>query len=312
MSIPNPKQLENAHLFLTYVNEIDFDAISALLSPNFEHRYFPGTIVPPDGKEYRGKEEYVEVLKHNFLNVFDKVTYGPPLAAVHGVDAVVFHLKSDGASKSGRKYDNEYMITFRFEGELIVALDEFVDSKYSKDYFAALRAEAGELTPMQIGGVGKLERRFTMYGDGAIFTPSGRTEIPGIPSTNSHPWKKLQVQIFQATEPLMPATPTDLITILVAYLSPRSVNLNDQATPEPLVQRHHILANSPCATHSYGSDLHHLEIDEIIISLSLRYKLLLSIEMLTVDRAFLPLTYLFCYERDICVKAESDGKEKDL
>ncbi|KAJ7457220.1 hypothetical protein B0H11DRAFT_2063407 [Mycena galericulata] len=142
LSAPNPKQLENAYEFLKHLNALDFDAIGELLSPDFKHVYLPATIVPPDGKDDRGKEDLIGVLKYNLLNVFDGVTYLPPLDVIHGSDAVVFHLKSDGISKSGKKYTNEYMITFHFKGEKIVKLNEFVDSKYSSAYFASLREES--------------------------------------------------------------------------------------------------------------------------------------------------------------------------
>jgi hypothetical protein len=35
-------------------------------------------------------------------------------------------------------------VTFHFDGEKIIKLNEFVDSKYSSAYFGALRAEAAE------------------------------------------------------------------------------------------------------------------------------------------------------------------------
>lgn len=52
---------------------------------------------------------------------------------------LIFQLKSDGISKSGKKYNNEYMITFHFDGEKIVSMREFVDSEYSSAYFANLK-----------------------------------------------------------------------------------------------------------------------------------------------------------------------------
>jgi hypothetical protein len=68
------KQLENAHAFLTYLNALNWDRLGELLAPNFRHKYLPATIIPPDGKEDRGKDEFVGVLKYNFEKVFDKVT----------------------------------------------------------------------------------------------------------------------------------------------------------------------------------------------------------------------------------------------
>ncbi|KAJ7474757.1 hypothetical protein FB451DRAFT_1246538 [Mycena latifolia] len=142
MTDPNAQQLENAYALLTHLNALDWDSLGELLSPEFKHQYFPASIIPPDGKEMRGKEDWIGVLKYNLLVVFDKVTYQPPLDVIHGADKVVFHFKADGMSKSGKKYNNEYMVTFHFEGEKIIKLNEFVDSKYSSLFFTALRNES--------------------------------------------------------------------------------------------------------------------------------------------------------------------------
>jgi hypothetical protein len=48
--------------------------LADLISSDFRHQYLPTTIVPPDGKEDRGKEELIGVLKYNFEIVFEKVT----------------------------------------------------------------------------------------------------------------------------------------------------------------------------------------------------------------------------------------------
>ncbi|KAJ7143776.1 hypothetical protein C8R44DRAFT_864811 [Mycena epipterygia] len=142
MSGPNAKQLENAHAFFKHLNALDWSALGDLMSTDFKHQYLPASIISPDGKETRGKEEFLGILKYNLTTVFDKVTYPPPLDVIHGTDAVVFHLKSDGMTKSGKNYNNEYMITFHFDGDKMIKLNEFVDSKYSSAFFTALRAES--------------------------------------------------------------------------------------------------------------------------------------------------------------------------
>jgi hypothetical protein len=73
-STTHAKQLENAHAFLKHLNALDWVSLGELLSPDFRHQYFPATINPPDGKETRGKEEFIGVLKYNLLTVFEKVT----------------------------------------------------------------------------------------------------------------------------------------------------------------------------------------------------------------------------------------------
>ncbi|KAJ7056559.1 hypothetical protein C8F01DRAFT_1154116 [Mycena amicta] len=129
------KQLANAHAFLKHVNALEWDAFSDLLAPTFTQQYFPATLTPPEGKDTRGKEEFIALMKHSWIHVFEKMTLGEPLDVIHGFNKVTFHLKSDGLSKAGKRYNNEYMFTFHFEGEKIVKLNEFVDSKYSAQFF---------------------------------------------------------------------------------------------------------------------------------------------------------------------------------
>ncbi|KAJ6536808.1 hypothetical protein B0H19DRAFT_1181825 [Mycena capillaripes] len=140
MSTIQAKQLENANAFLSHLNALDFEAIAELLSPDFAHEYFPATFPMPAGKAKRGKEETLELFKHACLTVFDYITYLPPMDVIQGSDAVVFHIKSEGMSKSGKKYNSEYMLTFHFDGEKIVHMKEFTDSKYSADYLADLNS----------------------------------------------------------------------------------------------------------------------------------------------------------------------------
>ncbi|KAF8179350.1 hypothetical protein K438DRAFT_1843219, partial [Mycena galopus ATCC 62051] len=140
MSATQAKQLENAHAFLSHLNALNFDALADLLDPDFMFEYFPASLSPPGGKAKRGKEETLELFKHAWLTVFEYITLLNPIDVIQGSDAVVFHVKSDGMSKSGKKYNNEYMFTFNFSGEKIVYMKEFADSKYSDSYFADLTA----------------------------------------------------------------------------------------------------------------------------------------------------------------------------
>ncbi|KAJ6536814.1 hypothetical protein B0H19DRAFT_378090 [Mycena capillaripes] len=140
MSTIQAKQLGNAHAFLSHLNALDFEAVAELLAPDFAHEYFPASLPMPAGKAKRGKEETLELFKHAWLTVFDYITFLPPMDVIQGSDAVVFHVKSDGMSKSGKKYTNEYMLTFHFDGEKIVYMKEFTDSKYSASYFAELNS----------------------------------------------------------------------------------------------------------------------------------------------------------------------------
>jgi hypothetical protein len=41
-----------------------------------------------------------------------------------------FQLLANGKTASGKPYNNEFMFTFRFDGEKIASVREFMDSKY--------------------------------------------------------------------------------------------------------------------------------------------------------------------------------------
>ncbi|KAK7024845.1 hypothetical protein R3P38DRAFT_2951431 [Favolaschia claudopus] len=141
MSDTAQKQLQNAHTFLSLLSALDFAAMAELMAPDFKHEFCPASLPAPGGKTIRNKEETLEFFKHAWEAVFEYIKFLPPMDIIQGNDAVVLHVKSDGMSKSGLKYDNEYMLTFRFDGEKIVGLKEFADSKYVTDYFAALHAK---------------------------------------------------------------------------------------------------------------------------------------------------------------------------
>ncbi|KAJ7872448.1 hypothetical protein B0H14DRAFT_2721720 [Mycena olivaceomarginata] len=123
------KQLETAHAFLKHFSALDLTS----------HYLSPSSISPPDGKEWRGKEDYIVAVKSFFPEVVEQFKFLTPLDVIHGSNTVVFHVKSDGiVKKSGNRYNNEYMLTFNFDGEKIVKMNEFMDSKYFSPFLVAL------------------------------------------------------------------------------------------------------------------------------------------------------------------------------
>ncbi|KAK7024886.1 hypothetical protein R3P38DRAFT_3532851 [Favolaschia claudopus] len=142
MSTLAEKQLQNAQKFLDLLGNppVDFDAWADLLSPDFVLEYHPATMPMPDGKATRNKAETVPFFKEAWNERFEYIKFASPIDTIQGKDAVVFHVKSYGMHKSGKKYDNEYMFTFKFSGEKIVRMKEFADSKYTTEYFASLHA----------------------------------------------------------------------------------------------------------------------------------------------------------------------------
>ncbi|KAK7024844.1 SnoaL-like domain-containing protein [Favolaschia claudopus] len=136
MAAIEAKQLQNSLAFLSGMSATDFDGVAELLSPNFTLEFFPASLPPPGGKPKLNGEETLEWFKRATQEAFEHIIFLPPLHVVQGRDAVVLHVKSDGMSKSGKKYQNEYMFTFQFFGEKIVSLRQFVDSKYFVEFFA--------------------------------------------------------------------------------------------------------------------------------------------------------------------------------
>ncbi|KAJ7641903.1 hypothetical protein FB45DRAFT_1054292 [Roridomyces roridus] len=138
MSSLASKQLANAHAYLKYLrtDSLDWDAFADLLAPDFEQKYLPASMAPPAGKFTRTKEENVEFLKTAW-ETWANFQLLPPIEVIQGTDVVVIHIQSDGTPKddSRKQYNNEYILIFRFAGEKIASLGEFVDSKYTAEYF---------------------------------------------------------------------------------------------------------------------------------------------------------------------------------
>ncbi|KAJ7763123.1 hypothetical protein DFH07DRAFT_1059331 [Mycena maculata] len=141
MSLPNSKQLENAYAYLTHLNAFDFTAVGELMAPDFKHWVLPGSIIAPDDKEYRGKKEFLQGLRFIVLTLLDKVTFLPPLDVIHGSDAVVFRFKSDGMSKSGRSFKNEYMLTFHLPARRLSSLKNLWTRSFRLRFLRRKRSE---------------------------------------------------------------------------------------------------------------------------------------------------------------------------
>ncbi|KAJ7641937.1 hypothetical protein FB45DRAFT_901395 [Roridomyces roridus] len=130
-------QLAATHAFLHHLmintSPVDWVALADLLAADFTHEYRPATLAPPANR-LRNKGEMLELFELAWSG-FERFEFLPPLDMIQGQDSIVFHVQSDGISKQGGKhYTNEYMLTFRFRGEKIVSMKEFVDSKYSSEF----------------------------------------------------------------------------------------------------------------------------------------------------------------------------------
>ncbi|KAK7024814.1 hypothetical protein R3P38DRAFT_3532605 [Favolaschia claudopus] len=108
-----------------------------LLASDFTQEFFPASLPAPGGKSRRNKEELLEFFTaaRGPEGIFESLLFAPPSDVVQGKDVVILHLKSEGTTKDGKKFNNEYMFTLRFSGEKIVYMGEFVDSKAVADFF---------------------------------------------------------------------------------------------------------------------------------------------------------------------------------
>jgi len=175
MSSLSVTQLQRAREFISTLGAYNYNALADLLSDDFTHRFFPLTLNGM-GKPVRNAQEFLDHLKKVKLAIeeFNVSVKKAELLlrrysnlifqleekdVIQGQDVVVLHvsklfflffsvsilvnglfqLLADGKTVSGRPYKNEYMFTFRFRGEKIASIKEFMDSKYVTE---ALEAEA--------------------------------------------------------------------------------------------------------------------------------------------------------------------------
>ena len=78
MTDTHSKQLETAHEFLKHFNALDFTSVADLLSPDFKHYLLPSSMSLPDGKEWRGKEDFIAAVKSFFPEVVEQFKVGDP------------------------------------------------------------------------------------------------------------------------------------------------------------------------------------------------------------------------------------------
>lgn len=71
MSDTHSKQLGNAHAILKHLSAQDWDAVLGL---DFKHELLPASVPSADGKENRGKNEFVGLLRTTFATVFEGFT----------------------------------------------------------------------------------------------------------------------------------------------------------------------------------------------------------------------------------------------
>ncbi|KAK4692358.1 hypothetical protein P7C71_g4828, partial [Lecanoromycetidae sp. Uapishka_2] len=132
--------LATAQSAIESYNKWDKSVILAVRAPDCIHQILPAsTLQPPMNNEaYSGFLDIIlPIFRDMHLTVHD--------ATVDEVEKrVVMHASSKGRTDVG-EYGNEYMFSMWMtdDGKMVKRLEEFADSKYSKDYFDKLRAAGG-------------------------------------------------------------------------------------------------------------------------------------------------------------------------
>jgi len=124
-------QCQHALDYITHMDSRDYQALADLLSESFTHRFLPASLNGL-GIPSRNKRQFFDLLK-DLEATFQRFNFQPPQEIIQSQDKVVLHLVSDGKTTSGKTYNNEYVFTFQFEGDKIVSVKEFLDSKYVID-----------------------------------------------------------------------------------------------------------------------------------------------------------------------------------
>jgi len=121
--------LQNALDFITLLDNREYHVLASVMAPDFTHRFLPASL-RGFGMAVRNKEEFIQHIK-DLESVFERLNYQPPLEIIEAEDVIVLHMVTDGKTRSGKPYDNEYVFTFRFNPDgKILSVKEFMDSQY--------------------------------------------------------------------------------------------------------------------------------------------------------------------------------------
>ncbi|KAK7692439.1 hypothetical protein QCA50_004064 [Cerrena zonata] len=138
-SQPSP-QIQVVIDFLASFGRKDFETIASLASDDYVHYVLPKTLgIPPSEKTpwLKSTQEMLGIFNNDFKLDIEEI--------VEGQNAVIIHAESSATTTTGAKYNNEYVIIFELktdtEGAVkIKRAKEFVNSKFTAEFFAAERA----------------------------------------------------------------------------------------------------------------------------------------------------------------------------
>ncbi|KAF9028655.1 hypothetical protein BDZ89DRAFT_1065934 [Hymenopellis radicata] len=124
------------HSYLTAASALDWDTVLALFTDDFELTIKPASA----GIPVQAKSQLLETLEQSVSKWFAP---GALKFTVHEVyetkseNRIIAHVNSDGTSKLGTPWHNEYMFIVEVEGEKIRRITEFMDSGFVKSFVEA-------------------------------------------------------------------------------------------------------------------------------------------------------------------------------
>ncbi|KAF9033928.1 hypothetical protein BDZ89DRAFT_1062704 [Hymenopellis radicata] len=137
-----PAAITLFHSYLTAVSALDLDTTLALFTDDFELTMKPASA----GIPVQAKSQLLEGLERTLINWFAP---GALKFTVHEVyetkaeNRIIAHVNSDGTSKLGTPWHNEYMFIVEVEGEKIRRITEFMDSGSLKGFIEAEMKASG-------------------------------------------------------------------------------------------------------------------------------------------------------------------------
>lgn len=135
-AIPSP-QLKTVLRWIDAFKNWNLDELVATMSDDYTHYIFPRSLNQP----VRRKQEFAAYFQ-TLPRLFDSFNVTIE-EIIECPGKVLIHASSVGMTTTGAPYANEYNLTFHLKSgddPVIFCIKEFVDSKYSFDFFPAERA----------------------------------------------------------------------------------------------------------------------------------------------------------------------------
>ncbi|KIJ51392.1 hypothetical protein M422DRAFT_26806 [Sphaerobolus stellatus SS14] len=132
----NPStQLQVVLKWLEAWRTLNLDNILLALANNYKHQVLPKSL----GRPVLNREEFIQNYKV-ILPLYTHLGTDKVKEIIEVPGKIFIHATSSGKSTTGAAYDNEYCLTFYLahqDDDLKIShLKEFVDSKYTSEFFA--------------------------------------------------------------------------------------------------------------------------------------------------------------------------------